>query len=90
MITDIQSESTRKGGGGGGLFRYNHDRKGERLLLGLEIFAMTLCGGKILVTLASLGWTKSWALQIYKKMGVLDQRGAYFIFSQILVRYDQF
>ena len=63
-----------RGGGGGGIIRYNHDRessvksrsgvqffntvfKGERLLLGLEIFVMTLCGGKILVTLASLSWS---------------------------------
>lgn len=46
-----------RGGGGGGIIRYNHDREGERLLLGLEIFVMTLCGGKILVTLASLSWS---------------------------------
>ena len=45
-------------GRGRGLFRYNHDRERESLLLGVDIFVMTLCGCKILVALASLGWTK--------------------------------
>ena len=46
LITDIQSESTRKGEGEGGYSGIIMTGRGERLLLGLEIFCDDLVWSK--------------------------------------------